>query len=53
MFGPAVSALLPMITLFMFCKNMWLTFETRQYLKNNVYEEPENMADDSLDADRS
>ena len=54
MFGPAISVLLPLITLYMFCKNMWLTFETRQYLKNyNGYEEPDTMADDSLDADRS
>ena len=39
MFGPAISVLLPLITLFMFCKNMWLTREARQYLKNNNYEE--------------
>ena len=54
MFGPAVSYLLPLFTIYMFCKNMWLTRETCQYLKyNNVYdEESETMADDSLDADR-
>ena len=34
MFGPAVSALLPVITIYKFCKNMWLTIEARQYLKN-------------------
>ncbi|MBO4841730.1 MAG: hypothetical protein J5524_11620 [Bacteroidaceae bacterium] len=33
MFGPAVSTLLPLITIYMFCKNMWLTREARQYLK--------------------
>lgn len=53
MFGPAVSYLLPLFTIYMFCKNMWLTYETRQFLKNNnVYEEPDTMADDSFDADR-
>lgn len=34
MFGPAVSALLPVITIYKFCRNMWLTIEARQYLKN-------------------
>ena len=52
MFGPAVSYLLPLFTIYMFFKNMWLTYETRQYLKNNyVYEEPDTLADDSVDAD--
>ena len=38
MLGPAVSVVLPVITLWMFCKNMWKTYEANQFLKNNMYE---------------
>ncbi len=53
MFGPAVSYLLPLFTIWMFCKNMITTYKTRNYLKNNIYEEHETMADDSLDTGNS
>lgn len=54
MLGPAVSYLLPLFTIWMFCKNMITTYKIRNYLINNrVYEEYETMADDSFDADIS
>lgn len=53
MLGPAVSYLLPLFTIWMFCKNMIATYKTRNYLKNNVYEEDETMSDNNFDADNS
>jgi len=52
MLGPAVSYLLPLITIWMFIKNMKTTYKTRNFKNNNTYEEYETLADDHLDADR-